>query len=276
MSVIGELQENLEALQTAGFVTTMLRDISATKLQAIRAAFDMNSLFYREMHQIDALVQTYALRHSLANKKEAAEEKQIFLALTSNRRFYGTINREIAARLLGRMEKDSNSAYLMIGQTGKQILEFTDYASKCGYWQFEDEEPTKQEILELINILSEYNSIYVFYPTYINPFRQEVTLIDITHKAEPEFVEKVEIDYIFEPDIDELISFFETQVRLILFNRVLLETKLAQTGARLTRMQRARDQAEDLVKEQRAAIHKEVMAIQNKRLLETFAGFQKK
>lgn len=262
-------------MQTASFVTTMLRDISATRLQSIRAAFDKNALFYREMHQLDALVQTYALRHSLS-EGQTETGKQIFVALTSNRRFYGTINREITERFIGRMEKDQDSAYLMIGQTGRNLLELTDHSGQSGYWEFANEEPTEKEIFELIRILSDYESIYVFYPTFINPFRQEVALIDITHKASPEFVEGVSVDYIFEPEIDELIEFFETQVRLILFNRVLLETKLAQTGARLTRMQRAREQADDLIKEQRRAIHKEQVGLQNKRLLETFAGFQKK
>lgn len=276
MSIIKELQENLESLQTTRFVTTMLRDISATRLQAIRAEFDKNALFYREMHKLDALVQTYALKHSLLKNENSTTGKQVFVALTSNKRFYGTINREITERFIGRMAKDSDSAYIMIGQTGKQHLEHTEYADKCAYWEFVDDEPTDAEILSLIKLLSDYESVFVFYPTFINSFRQEVGLIDVTHKSEPEFAERIEIDYIFEPDIEELMVFFETQVRLILFNRVLLETKLAQTGARLSRMQRARERAGELVGEERHAIHKEVMALGSKRLLETFAGFQKK
>lgn len=276
MSVISELRENLEGLQTTRFVTTMLRDISATRLQSIRAEFDKNALFYREMHQLDALVQTYALKHSLLKNKTTTTGKQVFVGLTSNKRFYGTINREITERFTARMAKDAESTYLMIGQTGKQYLEHTEHASKCAYWEFADDEPTDEEALSLIKLLLDYESVFVFYPTFINSFRQEVGLIDITHKAEPELAERVEIDYIFEPDIEELMFFFETQVRLILFNRVLLETKLAQTGARLSRMQRARERAGELVGEERHAIHKEVMALQSKRLLETFAGFQKK
>lgn len=276
MSAINDLQEHLEGLQTASFVTTMLRDISATKLQHIRAAYDKNANFYREMHQLDALVQTYALRQQLLKKESLEEDRQVFLAITSNKRFYGTINREITERLLGRLEKDEESEFLMIGNTGKQILEMTEYADRVKYWEFADDEPNEDEKLELIKHLGDYNSIFIFYPVYINHFRQEVALIDITHRAQTDLIEGVNIDYIFEPEIDEVIEFFETQVRLILFNRVLIETKLAQTGARLSRMERARERAEELVKDQRGLIHKESMALQNKRLLETFAGFQKK
>ena len=60
MSAINELKEILEQTQTAEFVTTMLRDISATKLQAIRGEFEANREYFAEMHKIMALVQSYA------------------------------------------------------------------------------------------------------------------------------------------------------------------------------------------------------------------------
>jgi len=42
MSAINELREGLAHTETAQFVTTMLRDISATKVQSIRAAYEAN------------------------------------------------------------------------------------------------------------------------------------------------------------------------------------------------------------------------------------------
>src|SRR5690606_1077397 len=116
--------------------------------------------------------------------------------------------------------------------------------------------------------LGDFSQVFMFYPTFINTFRQEVGMIDITYQPTVTTTGTLEIGYIFEPDIDALLEFFETQVRLILFNRVLLETKMAQTGARLSKMQRAREEAGVRVKEQRREIHKEEMVIQSMRLLE--------
>lgn len=278
MSAIKELQENLESTQTARFVTTMLRDISANKLQIIRAAFEKNGAFYKEMRSLDLLVQTYAERNNPSRNKKNIQkkDKDVFVALTSNKRFFGTLNRDIAFRLIDRLKKDSEIDAVVIGQTGRTILESTEFASRCSYVVFEEDAPTSAEVFSLIRKLGGYNRIYMFYPTFINSFRQEVGLIDITYHPTIAKDEKLEVGYIFEPDIEALLTFFETQVRLILFNRVLLETKLAQTGARLSKMQRAREEAGERLKEQRREIHKEMMALQSMHLLETFAGFGKK
>jgi F-type H+-transporting ATPase subunit gamma len=278
MSAIKELQDNLESTQTARFVTTMLRDISANKLQVIRTAFEKNGAFYNEMRGLDLLVQAYAEKnnptHTRKNKQK--EEKDVFVGLTSNKRFFGTLNRDIAFRLIDRPKKDAECDAVVIGQTGRTILENTEFASRCSYISFEEDTPTSAEVFSLIRKLGGYNRIYMFYPTFINSFRQEVGLIDITYHPTISKDEKIEVGYIFEPDIEALLTFFETQVRLILFNRVLLETKLAQTGARLSKMQRAREEAGERLKELRREMHKEMMAIQSMHLLETFAGFGKK
>lgn len=257
----------------------MLRDLSSTKLQKIKAEFQKNQVFYEEMQELDALVQAYGLKSKSLEEENDSEKKEsnkVFVALTSNKRFYGTINRDVMERLMSRIDKGSGDSYIVIGQTGRQYLDDTEYADKCTYLDFTGGEPSPEEALSLIKRLSDYEQVFVFYPTFINSFRQEVALIDITHKPKPKEVEEIEVDYIFEPDIMELLRFFETQVRLILFNRVLLETKLAQTGARLTKMQRARERAGELVKEEEQTINKELNSLQNMRLLETFAGFQKK
>ena len=60
MSVIRELQEQLQGTQTAAFVTTMLRDISATKLQNVREEFEANRAYFEELHAMTALVTGYA------------------------------------------------------------------------------------------------------------------------------------------------------------------------------------------------------------------------
>lgn len=278
MSSLTELQENLEGLETAQFVTTVLRDISANRLQAIRAAFEKNSVFYKEMRDLDVLVQTYALKQHPERMKKLAEKKDtyVFVALTSNKRFFGTLNRDVMSRLIDRLEKDREVEGVVIGQTGKTIIEGTKHARRCRFVEFKDDTPTPEEVLSLIKSLSGYTKVHMFYPIFINPFRQEVGLIDITHKPAASTASKLAVDYIFEPDVDKLLEFFETQVRFILFNRVVLETRLAQTGARLTKMQHAREEAKQRVREMRREIHKEMMTIQSMRLLETFAGFHKR
>ena len=276
MSAINELKEILEQTQTASFVTTMLRDISATKLQSIRAAFDANQTYFLELHGLMALVELYQERYLQAHKKHE-EKKRVYIAITSNKRFYGTLNHQIIHELHMSYAKDSEADCIVVGQTGRQILETSDLSIPASFALFATDEPAPAEIFAFLQGLTEYTEILVIHPTFVSSFIQQAMITDITHVPDIAHITQTpELDYLFEPEIPEMIQFFKTQVRLVLFARVVLETQLALTGARLMKMQRARERAEELLKQQRRTIHKEISTIQSMLLLEAFAGFRSK
>lgn len=275
MSAINELKEALEQTQTAEFVTTMLRDISATKLQAIRGEFEANRKYFSELHELMALVQSYAKEANIT--LAPAQKKRVYVAVTSNKRFYGSLNHEIVhalhTSLLGNEDTDS----LVVGQTGQQIASLNPMSKRQTYRAFAKDEPTEEELYDLIETLAPYDEVLVIHPTFVNSFQQHAKTTDITHLPDAtESSTQRTIDYLFEPEIPKIIEFFKTQIRLTLFMRVLLETQVAFTGARLMKMQRAREKAGEMVKSQKLVIHKETSTVKNMRLLETFTGFNKK
>lgn len=276
MSAINELREILEQTQTASFVTTMLRDISATKLQSIRALFDANGRYFLELHGLMALVEIYEERYLQAHK-EHEEKKRAYIAITSNKRFYGTLNHQIVHALVEVSKNNKDADCIVIGQTGRQILETSELQLNADYTMFATDEPTPAEIFTFVKTLASYTEIFVIHPTFVSSFIQHAISTDLTHTPNAERVaQSPELDYLFEPEIPEMILFFKTQIRLVLFARVVLETQLALTGARLMKMQRARERAEELLNEQRRTIHKEISTVQSMRLLEAFAGFRSK
>jgi ATP synthase F1 gamma subunit len=277
MSAINELKETLEHTQTASFVTTMLRDISATKLQSIRAQFDANHAYFLELHELMALVQAYGEKYAKLHKSTEAG-KRVYVAVTSNKRFYGMLNMQVMNTLRKAVEQDPAADFLVIGQTGKQIYELSPFSKKAQFFAFLSDDPDDAQMLTCVEMLTAYSEILVVHPTFVNSFTQQAKTTDVTHVPEPSEMQKetAGIDYLFEPDIPKMLEFFTTQIRLVLFSRVILETKLALTGARLMKMQRAREKAEELLKEQRRVIHKEISTVQSMRLLETFAGFKSK
>lgn len=272
---MNDLKETLEHTQTAQFVTTMLRDISATKLQSIRALFDANHEYFIELHGLMALVEAHAQEKGYLNKEKEQTSKRVYVALTSNKRFYGTLNKEVIGYLREKIQNDKNASCVIIGQTGHQILEASSEPFPADFELFASDEPTPQEAFASIASLSVYDEIIVVHPTFINSFEQKAKETDLTHVPQrTELKEHPPLQYLFEPEILEMISFFRTQIRLVLFSRVLLETRLALTGARLMKMQRARERAGELLVQQRQVIHKELRTVQSMRLLETFTGFR--
>ena len=66
--------------------------------------------------------------------------------------------------------------------------------------------------------------------------------------------------------------FFENQVRQLLFNRIMLESELSRTAARLVKMNSTEERAEGIIQEKRRVLRKETMVIEDIRLLETFTS----
>lgn len=274
MSAINELREQLAHTETAEFVTTMLRDISATRLQAIRLAYEANKRYFAELHHLVFLVKSYAAIHDVALPEEATGT--VYVALTSNRRFYGTLNNEVINKMRENAKSNPDSVCLIVGQTGEQIYENLESKDNLSveYTSFLKDTPTSDEVCAVIEKLTSYAEVKVVHPTYINAFTQASLVTDITHvKEKQELSQEDSLEYLFEPDIPDMLEFFKRQIRLVLFDRVLLETRLALTGARLMKMQRARERAEEMQKVERHQIHKEVKTMQSMRLLETFTGY---
>jgi ATP synthase F1 gamma subunit len=274
MSAINELRENLAHTETAQFVTTMLRDISATKLQSIRAAYEANVKYYAELHEKMSMLQNYVATQNI--QIAPAEKKRVYVALTSNRRFYGTLNVDVIKSLHEHVAGDKAAHCVVVGQTGRQILQRMPLVAQITHEAFLKDEPTPQEVKHIIGSLHEYDEVVVIHPTFINAFEQEAKMTDLTHVPLHTDSTTPVLEHIIEPDIPAMIEFFRTQIRFVLFDRIVLETRLALTGARLMKMQRARERAEEILVAERRVIHKEISTMQSMRLLETFAGFHKK
>lgn len=278
MSAIHELRESLLVTESAQFVTTMLRDISATRLQSIRAVFDANRAYYNELHSVTSMVQAYAATHAVELPPGVDGVGEVFVAVTSNKRFYGHINKAVITEFAAKLAAHPEAAGVVIGQTGQQLLARADVTRPVSTYSFAGAVPETAEIMHVIETLHPYQTVQVIHPHFVNSFTQTVAVTDVTHRVTPQSVDTAEgplsVEYLYEPDIAKMLHFFRTQIRFVLFDRALLETRLALTGARLMKMQRARERAKELVKRERREIHKAVSSIKSMRLLETFTGFK--
>ncbi len=276
MSRIKELQEDLQQTETAQFVTAMLRDISATRLQSIRVAYERNMSYYNELHSLMSLIKQHARK---AQVTVPANDKTIYIALTANRRFYGSINNRVISTLKKTISEDEEVDFYVVGQTGVQATKNDEFFKKKVFLEtvFTGEEASSHDIADIIENVRMYGDVKVIHPLFINSFQQDIVISDLTHVVDSEQEEEsIELDYIFEPDLPMLLHFFRDHIRSLLFRRILLETRVALIASRLMKMQSAKDRAAEMAKTQRREIHRQMRMLQNMRLLETFISFVEK
>jgi len=74
---------------------------------------------------------------------------------------------------------------------------------------------------------------------------------------------------------DEMIKFFNTQVRWLLFQRIILESDMARTAARLLTMSQAEERTDFEIKKKKADLRKVIRSFTNAQLLDTFSGIKR-
>lgn len=275
MSRVTEQKQRIEDIESARYITGALRDISAIELKNLRKKFERNDIFYTELRELFQLV----WRIASANKVDVSTlqgKKSLYIAYTTNRHFYGSLNHDVIHKFIEGTDAQSNC--LVIGDTGKQL--WTSRAQKrreIQYLSFKDDTPNIEEITNLMNKVKEYKHVYVFYPGFTSIFHQDVEMVDITFRPPKQKLTEKEIEelpqYLFEPDLSEMVVFFNNQVRYALFERILLETQISRVAARLVKMDTADQNAKDLVKIELRKLQRVRTSFSSRRMLETIVGY---
>jgi ATP synthase F1 gamma subunit len=276
MATIEEKRDELEDVKAIRFISGALLEISAARMQQLRTNINENRNFYTEIGHLYALIKQSAALHGHLPSTHSQSNKSttVSVAFTSNKRFYGAINHDIIDEFIldtSRMQTDC----IVIGSTGRAIMENQKGVPSCIFHSFGADEPTSTEMQKFLKQVQGYQRILLYFPVFTSVFRQEVSVLDIAHM--PPSVEEVEmsVEYIFEPELPNILAFFERRVRFLLFRHVMLETELARTAARFVAMSGAERQSEMTSAKLLRLITQLEDARSNRELLESLTGFAK-
>lgn len=281
MSKKTDIKQQLNDLITFKHISSAFTEASAVKLANIRQAFKRNDRFFTDIIHIYNLVLTNAQKQKITEASKDLVQKKITVALTSNHRFFGHLNTAIMQKFLNYSQKLSTDR-LVIGTTGDSFMRASNYNVKYQNINFQTDSPTEAERRLFLEKIKDYASVTLFFPKFISIIRQEVGSIDISGQMEKKssdakdtaFISE-ELNILFEPEFSKILKFFENEVKMILFKRVILETELARTAARLLEMSQAEERTDYEINLKNVELRKVTSSMINANLLETFSGIKK-
>lgn len=276
MSRVGEQKQRIQDIKAARYITGALRDVSAVELKKLRKRFEKNDMFYSELRELFQLVWKIASINNVISSSFQNERGELFLAYTTNKHFYGTLNHDVMKKFMDNTNQKSDC--LIVGDTGKQIWNSQPQLRKSiTFLSFNEDDPNTEEVNDLLKKVEKYQNVYVFYPGFTSVFKQDVQMVDITYRPSKHITEKKEHEYtpeyIFEPDLSEMVVFFNSQVRYTLLERLLLETQISRVAARLVKMDTADQNANELIKVEMRKLSRVRTSFSSRRMLETVVGF---
>ena len=265
MSRLTDYERRIKQYAAAEDTAGALSDISALRMQAIRRRFEKNQLYFDEVRSLYGIVRAGAEQE----EAEQAVKKVLYIAVTANRRFAGTLARDTVDELARALQKDESAMAFVIGRLGWQYFDTLGLSRRGRQILFAGEGPTPAEFASLLAHAARYDRVFVLYGRFVNAFRQEVAVEEISQSPGP--VEGKE-SYFFEPEVQALLTFFNAQVRYALLERVMLESELARMAARFVTMEESRLRAHGLLTREERRRMREATASTNAALLETYAG----
>lgn len=275
MPSINQQRAHIQDIGTAQFITGALRDISAIEMREYRAQFETNGRFYEELRSLYSLIQQIARREGKGMAAKRNHADRLYVAYTTNKHFYGTLNVDVMRAFT--KHTSAKDRCLIIGDTGKLLWRTgAKKRLEVQHLSFKDDMPDESETKAFLAQVSPYRQVFVFYPSFVSAFSQEAQMLDITFtgaQSEGRAQAEETPQYILEPEILEMFDFFDTQVRYVLFKRLLLETQLSRVAARLLKMDMADQNAQSMLVVERRELRHLQSSFASTRMLETLSGY---
>jgi F0F1-type ATP synthase gamma subunit len=234
---------------------------------------DVHAAHYRQL--LSAIKQQQKKEQKISELK--GEGSSVAVLLTPKRRFAGRIVQQIFKVFKRYLEKNPDSAVVVVGRMGKELMaQYFKDEQEYQYFDFDQEKLQEQAFIPLARELFKYQKVEVFNGRFKSLVNQEAVKTNVTanevllKEAEKE-VER-SVNYWFEPKLEKILHFFEKEIFGILLRQTIHESRLAALGDRITTLETATDKIEKRQNELELKVKKLQQEKENKQRRQRLAG----
>jgi F0F1-type ATP synthase gamma subunit len=275
MDSIKNLDGEIEQLVVLKSLVNVYGEVALNRMNAIRTQVLFSRAFLEEIEGVFGEVQSAYLKQlgeEVKSGGKAARKKLTVLAhngltvsvfISANTRLYGDLVQKTYEAFAEEYRKGETEATI-VGSVGLSMFK-EEFGEKkpYTYFDFPDEKIDQKALEEMVKHLVQYEEMRIFYGKYRNVITQEAERYVLTaskpinkrgEKQEPHF-------YLFEPTLEVVMRYFETEIFGTLFDQTLREGQLAKFAARLVAMDRAEQNTDERMKvlgrERLALVHRQ-------------------
>lgn len=284
-----EVRARIQSVKNTQQITKAMKMVSAAKFRKAQQAI------YRMRPYADKL--NAMLRNILSNLEGDAEtvfgqerpvERACVVVVTSNRGLCGAFNSNVikaAAQTIDQqfaeVRAKGNLSMLFIGKKGydhfrkryRDVRFITDYVALFDDLSFENVSQVSQRLMDAFRN-GEYDKIQVAYGQFKNAatqFPRSEQFLPVARLERGEG-DTFRANYIFEPGKKGLLDYLVPSILQTQFHRYLLDTHASEHGARMTAMDKASDNAQELLSELQLSYNKARQEAITKEILEIVGG----
>lgn len=258
-----EVRERIESVKSTQQITKAMKMVSAAKLKRATDAIVRMRPYSEKLSEVLGNIISASssddLKLNLAKQREV--KKVLIVLFTSERGLCGAFNTSLVKRaklLINEQYSEAEVTVMTIGKKGAQAFSKTEHKLVDRHvdlitdFNFEKVSAVAEAVMADFEA-EKYDKVDLVYAQFRNPavqyFEAEAYLPLVpTQKTEEEEVSNASVEFIFEPDKNSIIETLVPKILKTQFFKAMLDTNASQHGARMTAMDNATENAEELLK----------------------------
>ncbi|MBI4099800.1 F0F1 ATP synthase subunit gamma [Candidatus Microgenomates bacterium] len=274
MYQINQIKTYLEEVESLELLAEVYTDIARARLEKVRTGIERNRSFVAEIANVLHIVRVTAEAQGLSAKRK--KKVSASLMITSNKRFYyGGLDSRVVDFYSAHTSYTGFVDRFVVGSVGVDILRGHKYPFPFVPIVFGRDLPDQTELGLLADKLNDYQKVFVYYPRFVTVLTQQPSFIDMTGLVSGTAQNPGENYYIFEPEIDKILDFFEQQVMAVLLEQTFLEAELSRIGSQLVAMDTAAINAGNIIREQNVLLQQARRSQLSMQVLEMVTGMRR-
>lgn len=287
MANLKEIRNRITSVGSTMQITSAMKMVSAAKLKRAQDAVIKMRPYAEKLHAI--LSNLSASLDTSENEYSAEREVKnvLIVVLSSNRGLCGGFNNYVIKEALRQARdtyKDKNVAVITVGKKASDTFRKSNYNIKgshlpkqldelWGNLSFSNVAPVAEKIMKAYTD-KHIDKVVLVYNRFKNVATQIVTVEQfLPIKPQQNSQENTtQLDYIFEPSKEEIVSELIPKSLKVQFYSALLDSFAGEHGARMTAMHKATDNATALNKKLKLEYNKARQAAITNEILEIVGG----
>ena len=274
------IQKETNQITAVEDLTAVFEAIASTQIAKIKDKVEMSEKFFELLWQRYSSIRIDPASRITERGKDKQNAKGVFVIISAEAGLSGDIDQRLIEAMLKDYDKTATDIIVLGTHGANQLRE-----QGIAYSRFfkVPESDTYIDVSPVIEAISAYSKIKVYYEEYISLGVQEIKTIDLyshiqamSQAADPRGDIITAKDTIFEPSLEEIADLMEKGMMSLAFSQAILESGLAQSASRFNAMASAKKLAWELVMYHKLEFHRAKRSEGDRRLREVLIGIKKK
>ena len=288
MPSLKEVRNRITSTISTQQITSAMKMVSAAKLRRAQDAIVQMRPYAGKLKEILSNVTSSSDSGGGGGfGKERPVKNVLLIVVTSNRGLCGAFNSNViklAAKTANEkypeQKKAGNVQVLAIGKKAADFFKkanykiFSNNSELFDGLNYERTSVVAESVMKEFSV-GKFDAVELFYNQFKNAATQALTseqYLPVAKPVQDKNAKKATIDYIYEPDKEEIVKDLIPKALKVQLYKALLDSHAAEHGARMTSMHKATDNANEILRDLRLTYNKARQATITKEILEIVGG----